>query len=383
MKVDTGSRLRAAVTRRGFLKAGAGTLVAAAAGGAVAKTMIAPVLRPVFQAPQRARGDAIRNVRDYGALGNGVHDDTAAIQAAINSLPAEGGTVIVPPGTYMIDTTRKVNLRSAMCLLMDPDAVLKAKTASVARHYILYINGKTDVEIAGGQLLGERDTHVYTTSSTDEWGHGIQILGGRRVTVRDLRVSHCTGDGVCIGGGSSDVVIANIVSTQNRRQGLSITNCSNIRVHESEFSHTQGTAPECGIDIEPDDGYSCSNVWIEGCRMNNNAKYGVNIWKRVSAVTIARCMLEANGSLGMGTNGCSDLTVTHNTFRYNSATGVVYNDGTSNVAHDANLSYGNYARLGSVARTPFTLTGWTSKVERDILMRGTLSDVRILTNDYR
>ena len=372
----------AGMSRRRVLRAG---LAAAASVPCLAgaKVMLAPVLPAVFLPAVRKRGAAILNVRDYGAVGNGVHDDTAAIQAAINALPADGGTVLVPPGTYMIDTTRKVNLRSSMLLMMDPDAILKAKPASVARHYILYVNGKTDVEIAGGQLLGERDTHTYLTTGTDEWGHGIQILGGRGVTIRDLRVSRCTGDGVCIGGGSSDVVIANIVSTQNRRQGLSITNCSNIRVHESEFSHTQGTAPECGIDLEPDDGYTCSDVVIEDCRLNDNAKYGINIWKRVSRVTIARCMIESNGSLGMSTYGCSNIRMFSNTLRYNSATGVVYNDGTVDVSHEANLSYGNYARLGSVTRTPFTLAGWSSKIERDILLRGTLTDVRILTNNYR
>lgn len=382
MDTNGSARTRASVTRRGFLRSGAG-LVACAAFAAGAKSMVAPVLQAEYLPPERARGPAIRNVRDYGALGDGVHDDTAAIQAAINALPADGGTVLVPPGTYMVDTTRKINLRSSMLLLMDPDAILKAKTASVARHYILYVYNKADVEIAGGQLVGERDTHVYATSSTDEWGHGIQILGGQRVTVRDLRVSRCTGDGVCIGGSASDVVIANIVSTQNRRQGLSITNCSNIRVYGSEFSHTQGTAPECGIDIEPDAGYSCANVWIENCRMHNNAKYGINIWQRVSTVSVRRCTLEANGSLGMSTSGCSNIEFTSNLVRNNSATGVVYNDGTSGVSHSGNISYGNYARLGSIDRVDFTLDGWSSKIERDILLRGTLSDVRILTNYYR
>ena len=336
-----------------------------------------------YAPPVRTRGTAVISVKDKGAVGDGVRDDTAAIQAAINALPSTGGTVVIPAGTYLIDTTKKINLRSLMHLQMDPAAVLKAKTASVARHYILYVNGKSDVEISGGQLVGERETHRYMTSSTDEWGHGIQILGGKRVTVRDLHVSKCTGDGVCIGGKSSDVVIANIVSTGNRRQGLSITNCSNIKVYDSEFSYTQGTSPECGIDIEPDAGYTCSNVWIENCRLNNNKKYGINIWKNVSGVTVTKSVLEYNGSLGMSTHYCSNIKVTGNTFRYNSATGVVFNDGTRDLTHSGNLSYGNYTRLSTKTRTPFTLTGWSSKVERDILRRGTLTNVVIGTNNYQ
>lgn len=42
------------------------------------------------------------DVHDYGAKGDGAADDTAPIQSAIDALPAEGGTVYFPPGTYQI-----------------------------------------------------------------------------------------------------------------------------------------------------------------------------------------------------------------------------------------------------------------------------------------
>ena len=43
------------------------------------------------------------NVKAYGAKGDGVSDDTAAIQAALNAAyAAGGGTVYLPPATYMI-----------------------------------------------------------------------------------------------------------------------------------------------------------------------------------------------------------------------------------------------------------------------------------------
>jgi hypothetical protein len=40
------------------------------------------------------------NVLDFGAVGNGVADDTAAIQAALNSAPPEGLKLYFPAGTY-------------------------------------------------------------------------------------------------------------------------------------------------------------------------------------------------------------------------------------------------------------------------------------------
>ncbi len=45
------------------------------------------------------------NVRDYGATGNGVTDDTAAINLAIAAVPSTGGTVVFPRGTYLVSTT--------------------------------------------------------------------------------------------------------------------------------------------------------------------------------------------------------------------------------------------------------------------------------------
>jgi hypothetical protein len=54
-----------------------------------------------------------RNIRDFGAVGDGVTDDTVAIQAAFDSLdPVIGGTVYCPPGTYAIYNTIKVGTDS-------------------------------------------------------------------------------------------------------------------------------------------------------------------------------------------------------------------------------------------------------------------------------
>lgn len=44
------------------------------------------------------------NVKDYGAVGDGVADDTAAIQAAMNA-SRDGGIVFLPPGRYKVTAT--------------------------------------------------------------------------------------------------------------------------------------------------------------------------------------------------------------------------------------------------------------------------------------
>lgn len=49
------------------------------------------------------------NIRAYGAMGDGTHDDTAAIQAAITAAQAVGGTVRIPRGLYRLTASLVVS----------------------------------------------------------------------------------------------------------------------------------------------------------------------------------------------------------------------------------------------------------------------------------
>jgi len=92
-----------------------------------------------------------------------------------------------------------------------------------------------------------------------EWGHGIYIYSSSNVRISDLTLREFWGDGSAVGGDedqgnnkpSEMVKYHNVQFIDNRRQGLSLINCSTIEVDHCLFSQTYGTLPMAGIDLEP------------------------------------------------------------------------------------------------------------------------------------
>ncbi len=382
------------VARRDFLRQSISLALPASLAGMAGPLFAATAAVPNttisnYTLPSRQRGSAVRDVRDYGATGNGTTDDTAGIQAAIDSLPDSGGTITVPAGTYRVDAVIGLRLRSYMHLKLAADAKLVAKGNSAERYNIVYVNKVRDVEISGGQIVGERNSHSGTTG---EWGHGIFVRGSSNVTIRDLHVSNCWGDGLVVAAadmwqapavGSKNIFIANIVSTNNRRQAISIGYVNDVKIYDSEFSNSNGATPQCGVDIEPENGNISYKVLFENCVIRGNARYGMLLYKGAQGVTIRSCTVEDNGSCGIVTRNALASYIVNSTIRNNSATGLFIQDGTRNCQVSQNTFYGNYHRLGTVTRTPFSQSGWSSRIERDILIQGAVSDIRITTNFYR
>src|SRR5699024_8709377 len=74
--------------------------------------VVAGLVEDDTSATQRALDDRygrrIFNVLSYGATGDGESDDTSAIQSAVAAASAEGGTVHLPTGDYVVSDTVEV-----------------------------------------------------------------------------------------------------------------------------------------------------------------------------------------------------------------------------------------------------------------------------------
>ena len=252
---------------------------------------------PTTTAPTNS-GPSI-SVKSYGAVGDGVANDTAAIQSALNTGSA---IVSIPDGTYMIDALVSLRPKSNQTVQLSGNAVLKVIPNASSSYQVFYLGSVTNVEITGGLLAGDRNAHL---GSSGEYGMGVLIGNGAdNIRIRNLTIRDCWGDGIYVGTDSTgiarNVLIDNVVCDNNRRQGLTISQAENVTVRSSTFRNTNGISPQAGLDIEPNSGCHVNNVTIQSCQFANNAGYGLVIngasGVSVNAVNIDSCQFSGNGS---------------------------------------------------------------------------------------
>src|ERR1035441_10381599 len=101
--------------------------------------------------------DKIFNVQNYGAIGNGMATNTAAIQAAINAAStADGGVVEIPAGIFLcgpIQLASKINLRLEAGALLRMLPLEKYPGGTVSPQSFISGDKLHDVAITGGGAI--------------------------------------------------------------------------------------------------------------------------------------------------------------------------------------------------------------------------------------
>lgn len=260
------------------------------------------------------------NVRDFGAKGDSTTDDTAAIQAALDAASTRGiSAVLFPTGTYKVSATTADNnffaaltVHSGQRLLFDA-ATLQLTANGYDFYAVLNIHNVNNVTVEGGlTIIGDRESH---TATTGESGHGIRIVNSHNVHVSDVDIRYTWGDGVCVGGnGTMDEISQNVTLERIRtykcsRNGLSIIEADGVVVRDCDFTYTDRTNPQYGIDIEPNLG-TATNILIENVRMLNNGvgSFTLYIKKATMPGTIALRNIETDSKTAIYTSSDSGAT---------------------------------------------------------------------------
>lgn len=228
-------------------------------------------------------------------------DATADLNAAIKSLPSNA-TLRLKAGIYYIDAVKAIKLKSNMKFIMEEGAILKAIPNQYANYNIIRLSQIHNVTISGGLIVGERNQHTLSLGGkTDEWGMGIGIYDGKDITIKDVTIRDCNGDGIYLGTdnafapnpGCRNIYIENVKTDNNRRNNLSIVCAKDVILNGCAFINANGTAPEYGIDIETNyDVLPCERITIKNCYFEGNQEFALGIITAAKNIRIADSILD-------------------------------------------------------------------------------------------
>lgn len=209
------------------------------------------------------------SVKDFGAVGDGVADDTAAIQAAINSLSATGGTVWFPPGVYRHSGISVSNLRFVR---LTGGAQSSFSTAGAKGVRLVCSSTTADhlnfVDPHG--VIVENIQFECATSLTPTAGSVIRFYGTNggagNCAVRGVRIENCY-NGILIDSCSTTSVSNTTIETAKGSFAVKVIG-STQRVDQIRFEDViintlvSGGSTTCvGFDIDTD----VHTVWIDRC----------------------------------------------------------------------------------------------------------------------
>lgn len=160
-------------------------------------------------------------------------------------------------------------------------------TAST-NYKIINIYNCLNVNVINPKIIGERNGHI---GSTGEWGHGISITNSENIVIDNPYIKDCWGDAIYIGNqywdtistiSTNNITVNNAVINNVRRNGISITSNKNVTLNNPKIYNTNGTAPQAGIDIEPEglDGLPVvvDNIIINNPYTENNIGSGIMLF---------------------------------------------------------------------------------------------------------
>ena len=216
------------------------------------------------------------NLLKFGNAGFG-GDDTNVLQTALNSTAANGQVLEIPAGNYNINPLSFPNNAN---VFVDAGATVTANSGYADGVTMLNISS-SNVTIAGAGAAVSVFHMLKAEYTSGEQRHCMYIVNASNVTISGISCNDSGGDGLYLAS-STNVTVEDCIFNNNRRQGSSITGGVNhVHYLRDHFTNTNGTAPQSGIDVEPNaPGGFLLDVNITDCYTDNNAGDGlmVSLW---------------------------------------------------------------------------------------------------------
>ena len=235
------------------------------------------------------------------SYGNSLKDVLALINPNIHN------KVIINEGKYILVALKPTD--SCLPVLGNTELIING-TIELApneygKYYMIHVMGDDVIVRGNGELIGDRPKHQ---GKEGQWGFGIYVNKSHHVKICDLSIRDCWGDCIYIGGKSTDVIVNNCNLSYGRRQGISITSAGDVMIKNCYISNVAGTAPEYGIDVEPNQNDTVRNVKIRNVVIDNciggMMAYGNAEGAVISNVDIRNCTVYASKKIPIRFIGC-------------------------------------------------------------------------------
>lgn len=315
---------------------------------------------PVPEMPGGGCGNVV-SVTDHGAVGDGITDDTEAIQAALDASHAlGGGTVIIPNGTYLLSDA--VKFYSNQHIIGEPHTVLLQKDGSTG---VVYSNdGKCYCNVMRNYYNGAGGYDATENVIIE----GITFDGGSQEETatttlgfchsRNIRVVNCTftngySDSTHSNGhdievnSSSNVTISGCTFRNNRRLGYT---SELVQIDNASGAQAYPWEPDEGS--RKDDGTVSDTVLVDGCLFSGtprdvlsekNTFVGGHSSTACRNVIVSNCMLH-NGSYSVRFVTVDGVLVKNNII-VDSAIGLYIVNTANNAFASGNVCYGEVQRV--------------------------------------
>ena len=282
---------------------------------------------PIGGVPAGVLAGAVINVKAFGAVGNGIADDTAACQLAINAaITAGGGVVFFPTGHYLVSS---LNVQHGLEIVGGGNAIIKrlpnqpnfTRTFTTQNNLWNSTSDSPPLCFRNITIDGNRDNQGPYTTYQQEQSHLI-FLTGQATQAGRLRVfiDNCSFIGSVADGVSQftnvDLSISNCYMSNCFRGGLVVTGgFSRLRASDLII---KGESNARGIDFEIDGGGfgGSLDVTAELNNIDTNSHFDVGVGgnSRVVVNNVTFGDISSNRSFNIAADGNASLQINNSTF---------------------------------------------------------------------
>ena len=328
------------------------------------------------------------NIKNFGAQGNGVADDTLPIAAAIALAAKTSGAVYCPPGVYVfpqkipdISNAIGVKLFGAGQGITVFRSTVPAGTPAFGD--AVFMNFITCNDIHVHDITFDINGILTTNTNTDALG----FIGCNRVKVHDAGVINGTRNGIAFNGGSDlsavDCLLtkagAAVNSFQNEAIIVSVGGGAVNTVRVRGNTITGWGTLFSGNDVHVID----NNVsgWGYGAGITINADTSTSRPVIVGNTCKDSTGLDVNNTQPSGIECWSPYaTITGNTCENNAGAGIAVGGQSSTVTGNTCVNNGNYNRTGAGIAI-VGQAGWTP-VQNSLICNNVLEDTGPGTQAY-